>query len=169
LTEKTEAQEAQAETMFVQRLQALVDRAAVTANDMAGKAVSRVIEERDSFTRIITASKEDARITASLIQKNVEQVAKLAKDRAVIKSEFNELRDAVSHFQRLVGLLTADANEMNEVIGQVVQLKSGGIHMTAAGLDESGAILCVWMVDGDSNLYKSGIALAALRIVSKLP
>jgi chromosome segregation ATPase len=162
------AEIADALKLFEQRLSMLVDRAAVTANDIAGKAVSRVIAERDQFMQTTSTVREAGRTAASMVEQNRKKLDALNTESAQLKQQMGELTDAVAHYRSLVGLLTDETKDVQEVIGKVVELKSGGgVRMTVGGTDHTGAILCFWSVEGDPEIYERGIPLAALKIVGE--
>jgi len=154
------------EVRLEKRVQAFIDKATQTANEISTRAVGRVIEERDKSARLLEVTKNEVRATAEKISENNRNIASCTREVGELKSEMRGLQDDIAYLRSQVGGLSSDAEEANAVIGKVVTLKSGGgVPMTAARLDEDGLIQCVWMVDGCPDFHEHSIPLAALQLV----
>ena len=91
------------ETRLANRVQAFIDKATQTANEMATRAVGRVIEERDKSTMLLEITKEEVKSTAAKISENNKQLMAFKRETAEMKSEMRGLQDDISYLRSQIG------------------------------------------------------------------
>lgn len=151
-----------------QRIQAIIDKTTSTANEIATRAVGRVIEERDKTVEKWNVVKKNTIEVSEELAVYVGKFNQFRKEHEKLEMDLRGLRDDIAYLREEVRGLTSDAEKAGEVIGKVVALKSGpgGLLMTAAAVTEGGLIQCFWINAADSSLYSQDIPLAALEVVS---
>lgn len=154
-----------------QEIQAIIDKATNTANEIATRAVGRVIEERDRTAMLLNSARTEAADVASKLASGVKQLQQLQRKHEELKVEFRGFQDDIAYLRDQVRGLTSDAEKAGELIGKVVTLKSGAgdLLMTAAAVTEDGLIQCFWSDSVANSVYSRDIPLAALKIVPNRP
>lgn len=119
------------------------------------RAKKAVVEIENSVSKVSKAHGRRLAKAFLELERLSEKMEALGKVSEVVG---DYVKNSAEYIARARGYMTG----VCDIIGKPVQLKSGGVAMTAAGLADDGSISCFWFAD--QVMQQQNIPLAALDI-----
>ncbi|MES2247594.1 MAG: hypothetical protein V4645_09945 [Pseudomonadota bacterium] len=150
-----------------------LDKVEQRVNEVINSAMSKAFEKRDSVVRELERARQEASDLGSRLSAARDKIGDVERESTAqmksVKTSVSQLEADAQSVIRLLAKHTGAAEQLGQLVGNLVRIKGGSQSMVAAGLVEDGGIQCLYerATGIGTEIVSIEIPAAALELVSQ--